>query len=107
MRGLEFSSIHQQLDLFENSPDIQNVLELFEYLSLFLHTKLCSLPISMCCRLLCVHPFLRPIVIMGFKSSISIHISLVELHYTQTCFNHHPVTTVSHCSIPSYELHLH
>ena len=101
MRGLEFSSIHQLLDNFENPPDIQLVLELFEYLSFFLHTKLCSPPISMCCRLLCVHPFLRPIVIMSFKSSIFIHISLVELHYTQICFNHPPVTTVAHCSLPA------
>merc|ERR1719285_580569 len=100
MRGLELSSIDQLLDLFKYSPDVQCLSELFEYLSFFLHTKLCSPPFSMCCRLLCVHPFSRPLVIMGLKASIFIHISLVEFQ-TQTCFNHPPVTTVSHDSVPA------
>ena len=105
MRGLELSSIDQLLNLFKYSPDTQHVLGLSEYLSYFLHTKLCSHPFSMCCRLLCVHPFSRPYVIMGIKASIFIHNSLVEFQ-TQTCFNHPPVTTVSHYSLPAI-IHLH
>ena len=73
MRGLEYSSIGQLLDLSEYSPYIQRVSELFQYLSHFLQTKLCNPPSSMCCRLLCVHPLSMPPVKMGFKASIFIH----------------------------------
>ena len=95
MRRLEYSSIDQ---LLEYSPDIQPVLELFEHFSYFLQKKLCNPPISMCRRLLCVHPFLRL-----SASKYRIQNSLVVLQ-TQICFNH-PVITVSH-SLPAI-IHLH